>query len=140
VIRPKTARPSKADEATAYELATIRDLNTCQRCRRDCGSIARDHRVNRSQGGETVASNLQLLGLGCHSWATEHPQDATAEGWAAPGYAEPSVWPARRWLPSQYGLRLAWVTYDDAGGVTEITEGDRLVRMGLVQDMTEDAF
>jgi hypothetical protein len=43
-------------------------------------------------------------------------------------------------LPSQFGLRLAWVTYDDAGGVTEITEGDRLVRMGLVQDMTEQAF
>jgi hypothetical protein len=73
-------------------------------------------------------------------WATEHPMDATAEGWAAPGYAEPSEWPARRWLPSPFGLRLGWVLYDDAGGVTEITEGDRLVRMGLVQNLTEDPF
>jgi hypothetical protein len=140
VIKPKVPKPSNADETDAYELCTLRDLNVCQRCRRACGPIARDHRVNRSQGGETVVSNLQLLGLGCHSWATEHPQSAIAEGYAAPGYAEPSEWPARRWLPSPFGLRLAWVLYSDDGGITEIQEIERLVRMGLVQDMTEQAF
>jgi hypothetical protein len=140
MIRPKTPKPSKADETDAYELATLRDLDTCQRCRRDCGPTARDHRQNR-EAGNTVASNLQCLGLRCHIWKTEHPKDALADGWAVRRHSIPAEWPARRWLGSQVGgLRLAWVLYDDQGGIKEITEADRLVRMGLVQDMTEAAF
>ena len=130
MILPKVRKPTKAEEADAYELATLRDKDTCQRCRRDCGPTARDHRVNRSQGGRTVVSNLHVLGLDCHIWATEHPTDAQAEGWAAPGYAEPSEWPARRWMPV-YGdrLHLSWVLYSNDGEITVITEDDAALRM-----------
>jgi hypothetical protein len=134
MIGPKVPKPTAADERDAYELATLRDNDTCQRCRRNCGPSNRDHRVNRSQGGRTVVSNLQILGgtgtTGCHGWATAHPEDAQAEGWSAPSYAEPSEWPARRWLPGQVGLlRRAWVLYSDDGEVTEITEEDAMHRM-----------
>jgi hypothetical protein len=130
VIGPKLVKPSKADESTAYEIATLRDLDTCQRCRRNCGPVARDHRQNRMVGN-TVASNLQCLGLDCHIWKTEHPADALTEGWAVPRYADPAEWPARRWLPTEYGtLRLAWVLYGDDGRVTEINEREAMERMG----------
>ena len=131
VIGPKAAKPSRADEQTAYEIATLRDLNTCQRCRRDCGPIARDHRQNRMVGN-TVASNLQCLGLRCHQWKTEHPKDALAEGWAVPRYADPREWPARRWFKTEIGtLRLGWALLHDSGGVEEISEAEALERMGV---------
>lgn len=129
MIAPKTAKPSKADEADAYELATLRDANTCQRCLR-CGPPQRDHRKNRSQGGLTAASNLQVLGMPCHSWKGEHPKAALAEGYAVPSWGIPSEWPARRWLPTDRGtVREAWVLYTDAGDVVEISEAEALERM-----------
>lgn len=126
MIGPKTVRPSKADERDAYELVTLRDSDTCQRCRRAQGTN-RDHRKNRSQGGWTVASNLQLLcgtgTTGCHGWATQHPADAVTDGWAVPGWADPAEWPARRWMRTDHGMvRPAWVLYGDDGSVTEIPE------------------
>jgi hypothetical protein len=135
MIRPKyqdAPKPTRAQEQDAYELVGLRDGNTCQRCRRDCGPIARDHRKNRSQGGLTVPDNLQLLGLGCHQWKTEHPEQAITDGWGVPGWptAVPAEWPARRWVRTHVGARrLAWVTYDDYGGVTEITEKEARERM-----------
>lgn len=128
--------PTAAEEADAYEVATNRDGNTCQRCLRDCGPIARDHRKNRGQGGWTVPSDLQCLGLGCHTWKTEHPEEAVAEGWAVPGWprADWREWPARRWLKTERGtLRKSWVLYDDEGGWLEISETEareRMVSMG----------
>lgn len=130
MIAPKPQKPSRAEETTAYELVTLRDGNSCQRCRRDCGPIARDHRKNRSQGGLTVLSNLHLLGLRCHQWATEHPREAVDEGWAVPGYADPAEWPARRWVATSMGtLRLSWVLYSDDGGVDQITDEEARARM-----------
>lgn len=136
MILPKTAKPSKADETDAYEAATLRDDNTCQRCRRDCGRgfVSRDHRKNRSQGGLTVVSNLQCLGgtgnTGCHGWVTEHPRDALAEGWAVPSWADPAEWPARRYVRDRYGVvRLSWVLYKDDGTVIPITAEEALRRM-----------
>jgi hypothetical protein len=79
-----------------------------------------------------VLSNLQLLGLACHTFKTEHPSEAVADGWAIPGWpaADPHEWPGRRWLRTAYGTRrLAWVLYDDDGGVTEITEEEARERM-----------
>lgn len=107
------AAQERADKA-AYWAVTLRDNDTCQRCLRDCGPIARDHRVNRSQGGTTTVANMHLLGLTCHIWATEHPVQAILDGWAAPGFADPTEWPARRWLPTRSGtVRLCWVLMDD---------------------------
>ena len=135
MIKPKydlPPVPTAAQERDAYELVTLRDGNTCQRCRRDCGPVARDHRKNRSQGGMTVLSNLQLLGLGCHTFKTEHPAEAIAEGFGVPGWptADPAEWPARRWVRTPYGTyRSAWVLYADDGSVTEITEEEARERM-----------
>ncbi|MCI2959528.1 HNH endonuclease [Agromyces atrinae] len=129
MIAPKVPKPTAADERDAYELVTLRDDNTCQRCRRGCGPIARDHRQNR-QSGNTVVSNLQCLGLECHIWKTEHPRDALREGFAVPRYAVPSEWPARRWVRTDLGtLRRAWVLYGDAGEIAEISETEAYDRM-----------
>jgi len=132
MIGPKTPKPTPAEERDPYEVATNRDADMCQRCRRNCGPTARDHRKNRSQGGWTVPSNLQVLGLGCHTWKTENPEDAISDGWAVPGWptADWREWPARRWVPMVYGLRLGWVIYDDTGSWTEITEAEAHERMG----------
>src|SRR5690606_40618483 len=120
-IGPKTVKPTPREEREAYELATLRDRDTCQRCRRNCGQgfTSRDHRKGRGVGGLTVVSNLRVLGgtgtLGCHGWKTANPAAALEEGWAVPGYATPAEWPARRWLRGEHGIvRLAWVLYDDA--------------------------
>lgn len=130
MITPKLAKPTKADEADAYELATLRDHDTCQRCRRDCGPSARDHRQNR-RAGNTRSSNLQCLGLACHIWKTEHPRLALEEGWAVPSWGDPAEWPARRWIRTELGTqRLSWVLYDDLGYWVEISEGDAFERMG----------
>jgi len=138
-IRPKyetAPQPSKADEADAYELVTLRDGDRCQRCLRNCGwgVTSRDHRKDRSLGGLTVVSNLQVLGgtgtTGCHGWKSAHPAEAIAEGWAVPGYADPAEWPARRRVRGQYGIYIdIWVLYDDGGGVREITEEEARERM-----------
>lgn len=135
MIGPKyerAAKPTRLQEATAYELVTLRDLNVCQRCLRNCGPIARDHRKNRSAGGRTAASNLQLLGLLCHQWKTEHPHEAVAEGWGVPGWpaAHPIEWPAARWVKSGTGTRRkAWVLYDDDGSIREISDDQARQRM-----------
>lgn len=138
-IRPKyeaQPNPTRSEETTAYELVTLRDLDTCQRCRRNCGwgVTSRDHRKDRSVGGLTVVSNLQVLGgtgtTGCHGWKCAHPRDAVFEGWAVPSWADPHEWPARRWVSDEFGrLRLAWVLYDDLGGFREISEREARERM-----------
>lgn len=129
-ITQRIPKQTKREESIAYEIATYRDLNSCQKCRRNCGPIARDHRKNRSQGGRTVASNLQCLGLGCHTWKSEHPEDAIAEGWAVPGWADPALWPARRYIRSGYGtLSAVWVLYDDLGRFDRITDQEAAALM-----------
>lgn len=131
VIGPKAPTQTRLEEQAAYELATLRDGDVCQRCHRDCGPTARDHRKNRSQGGMTLASNLQVLGLGCHQWKSEHPLAAIRAGWAVPSWADPAEWPARRWVRTRYGtMRQAWVLYDMDGEWLEISVAEALQRMG----------
>jgi hypothetical protein len=130
VIEPKVTPTTAADEKRAYQVATIRDDDTSQRCLRNCGPTARDHRQNR-EPGNTVPSNLQVLGLRCHQWKTEHPKAAVAAGWSVPRHTalEPREWPARRWLPAPFGMvRLAWVLLDDSGGWIEIDEVEATFR------------
>ena len=119
-------------EQIAYETATLRDNNTCQKCLRLGAPTQRDHRKNRSQGGPTTTSNLQLLCVFCHDWKTSNPKRAIAEGWACPGWADPLWWPARRWLPTQLGTkRAAWVIHDDNGDFVEITAAEARAVMGM---------
>lgn len=130
MIGPKAERISEKATQLAYDIATARDRNTCQRCLRYCGPTARDHRQNRMTGN-TVASNLQVLGLACHLWKTEHPHHALADGWAVLRHTDmtPAEWPARRWFVTPYGTkRLGWVLYDDVGGFIEITDQEAQFR------------
>jgi hypothetical protein len=130
MIGPKLAMPTAREEREAYELVTLRDADTCQRCRRSCGPIARDHRRNRSQGGWTVVGNLQCLGLECHTWKTEHPAEANDEGWGCPSWVHWREWPARRWVSdADGGLVLAWVLYDDEGSWAVISDEDARYRI-----------
>lgn len=130
MIGPQTPRQSRTEERDAYDVVTLRDKGTCQRCRRPGRLVERDHRQNRD-GRNTVPSNLQLLcgplspGGGCHLWKTEHPREAVAEGWAVPRHTllTPAEWPARRWLSTETGtLSLRWVLYDDVGGWEPISD------------------
>ncbi|WP_284761552.1 HNH endonuclease signature motif containing protein [Curtobacterium sp. MEB011] len=130
MIGPKTAKPTAAEEKQAYAIAAGRDDLTCQRCLGWCGAPQQDHRQNR-QPGNTVASNLQTLGLVCHQWKTEHPADALADGWAVPRWADPREWPARRWFRNTNGVtvRKGWCLYTNTGAVLEITEEEARQRM-----------
>ena len=135
-ILPKTKRPTAREERDAYELATDRDNDTCQRCLRDCGMgvTSRDHRKGRGVGGLTTVANLQVLGgtgtTGCHGWATTHPKEALEDGWAVPSWADPLVWPARRWyLDNHNALKVRWCLYDNKGGVHWITDEEAARRM-----------
>lgn len=128
-------KPTTAEQERAYAIATERDRSMCQRCLRHCGRANRDHRKDRSLGGLTVASNLQILGgsgtTGCHGWKTSHPAKALEEGWLVPSWKEPHEWPARRFIATAYGtVRPAWVLYDDVGGWEEIDTLDAFDRMG----------
>lgn len=123
MIGPKTRKPTPTEEKQAYAISAGRDDLTCQRCLRWCGAPQQDHRQNR-QPGNTVASNLQTLGLMCHQWKSEHPADALAEGWAVPRWADPARWPARRYFrnPLTNTVRKGWCLYDNDGGVLELTD------------------
>lgn len=134
MIGPRASRETQADKRAAYAVATARDEETCQRCLRAPGSN-RDHRLNRSQGGLTVPSNLQLLcgsgTTGCHGWRTENLRAALEDGWRVPAGQDPKEWPARRWLRTKVGtLHAAWVLYDDSGGWREISAEEARRRMG----------
>jgi hypothetical protein len=136
MIGPKVLKPSKAEEARAYDLATFRDHGVCVRCRRvhPVWGVNRDHRKGRGVGGLTVVENLQVLcgsgTTGCHGWRTTHPTDALNEGFAVPGWADPAEWPARRWEPTEFGtVRLVWVLYLPDGTYEEITEAEAMERM-----------
>lgn len=127
MIRPKTPKPTKAQGREAYEIVTARDEGRCQKCQR-IGQVTRDHRLNRSQGGRTTPANLQLLcgsgTTGCHGEVTHDLDMALREGWRVPAWADPLRWPARRWFRNDFvfTFREGWALYDDAGGVTEITD------------------
>lgn len=123
MIGQKRQKPTRAQEAESYELVTLRDQNACQMCLGDCGPVARDHRQNRSQGGLTVVENLQLLGLACHEWKTNHGRQAAREGWGVPGWADPAEYPARRFVDGAW----VWVLYVPVEGYDEHPKGYKVI-------------
>ena len=49
MITPKAEQQTARDEREAYELANLRDRETCVRCRRQ-GEVQRDHRIVALRG------------------------------------------------------------------------------------------
>lgn len=136
MIRPKVVKPSAAEESRAYDAATFRDHGVCVRCRRidPVWGVSRDHRKGRGVGGLTVVENLQLLcgtgTTGCHGWKSTNPEKAFDAGYSVPGWADPLIWPARRWEPTDFGIvREVWVLYRHDGTYDVITEANAMERM-----------
>lgn len=128
MIGPKADPIPKRDEQIAYELATLRDGETCVVCRKS-EWIERDHRKNRSQGGQTTVENIQLLCHSHHLWKTEHPKEAIEKGLAVPGWADPAGYPGQRWFKTDNGhWVLSWCTYNKDGTVTSISNREALER------------
>jgi hypothetical protein len=132
MIGPKTPQPTAREENEAYELATLRDGNTCVRCRRGT-DVTRDHRKGRGVGGKTVVENLQLLcgtgTTGCHGWKTTHPAEAIEDGYTVPGWADPAEYPGKRWMRTSNNVLIAtWCLYNPDGTITSISDREAAER------------
>lgn len=147
MIRPKydaPPKPTAREEHEAYELVQLRDMGRCCRCGRADAffGVSMDHRKNRSVGGLTLASNLQMLcgtgTTGCHGAKGERPRAATLAGFAVPGHADPLEFPAMRLIIVRTQQVLWPVLYDNAGGFTEISRrefSDRLEAAGILPEL-----
>jgi hypothetical protein len=137
MIEPKMHRRlSRADESTGRELVMLRDAGVCVRCHRvdPVFGVNHDHRKNRSQGGDWAPSNGQLLcgsgTTGCHGFVTTNPKAAMDEGLSVPSWADPLIWPGRRWVRDGMGVtRPIWCLYRDDGTWDQITDDNAMERM-----------
>lgn len=102
-------------EAADWQL-TARANGCCERCGHtlDRAFTERHHRQRRRDGGDRLANLLLLCstgtglnGIGCHQWITEHPTEATEQGWIVPVWDDPATTPVR--LPDG---RL-WLLHDN---------------------------
>jgi hypothetical protein len=85
--RRATARRRGApqEDAAWWEEATLlllaRSGHRCERCGQPLnGNLERHHRIRRRDGGDRL-SNLLALHSRCHTYITEHPEEAKANGW-----------------------------------------------------------
>lgn len=89
-IRAKRATPRRRaapqEDGVWWELVATPALVTrchgrCERCGQPlAGSMERHHRIRRRDGGDRL-SNLLALHPRCHTYITEHPDEAKANGW-----------------------------------------------------------
>jgi hypothetical protein len=83
----------------------------CERCDQPLtrSDFERHHRMRRRDGGDRL-SNLLALHSSCHAYITEHPAEATANGWIVPVVSDdPATMPVRirgaLWTLDDYGLK-----------------------------------
>lgn len=80
---------STGPKRSVADLVRTRDAGVCRRC----GHLAtnKQHRIGRGMGGtnrtdvNSAAALVLMCGsgtTGCHGWATTHPDEAYATGWA----------------------------------------------------------
>lgn len=88
----------------------------CEKCGK-AGANNAHHRVNASQRGRSILSNLLLLcgsgTTGCHGWVTNHPELARQGGWSVRSYMTP-----RTVVVSLFGGRRVYLT--DGGDYLEV--------------------
>ena len=118
-IRPKRATPRRRDSpqgdadwwAWANPLLLTRCRGRCDRCGEVLHAMERHHRQRRQVGGDRL-SNLLALHPWCHTYITEHPTEAMANGWIVSSHApDPATVPVRL----SVGGGLLWLL-DDKGG------------------------
>lgn len=110
VIETKRAKVTPA-ERHARKVLAGRSYGRCELDPRDQATEAH-HRLNRSQGGRWCPANLMHLCTRHHSWITEHPNAAAAQGWTIHSRRDPATVPV--WL---YGHEFVFLAAD--GGITE---------------------
>lgn len=96
----------------ATQMLAFRSGERCEHCGRDLnGRVERHHRMRRRDGGDRLSNLLFLLPV-CHTWITEHPAEAVANGWIveANGTLDPAE------VPVRIGLNGALFLLDDHGG------------------------
>ncbi len=114
-VRPKRATPRRrtaprwtAEQwSAATQVLLARDHGRCP----VCGGLITDraerhHRQRRAVGGDRYA-NLTLLHSRCHSWTTEHPQDARDRGLIVSAYDDPGL------VPLTFHGGATWLLADD---------------------------
>lgn len=61
----------------------LAEVPTCQRCKSRRSSEVHEIK-SRARGGSILdENNLAILCHDCHRWITEHPAEATNQGWLA---------------------------------------------------------
>jgi len=98
------------NEAACRKIVSARSGGVCECCGQE-PATEKDHRENRSQGGEWSPPNIVDLGTLCHRWKTVNPKAATPGGW----HVVPSVaYPPER-VPIMHHL-YGRVYLDEVGG------------------------
>lgn len=117
-IRAKRATPRRRaapqEDRSWWDAATVTLLarchGRCERCNQPLdGNLERHHRIRRRDGGDRL-SNLLALHSRCHTYITEHPEEAKANGWIVSALSgiDPTEAPVR--IDGQL-----WVLRDDGG-------------------------
>jgi hypothetical protein len=107
-------------EHRARRRTAERSNGVCERCDQS-RAVEWQHRVRRSQGGAWCPSNGVHLCTRCHSWVTQHPEQARAEGgWHLRRTDDPATYPARL---AMHG----WVLLRADGSVESCAAPDRSV-------------
>lgn len=115
-IRAKRATPRRRaapqHDEQWWAWATVELLRRChglcERCGQPLGgNLERHHRMRRRDGGDRL-SNLLALHSRCHTYITEHPEEARANGWIVSALSTAA--------PDEVPVRIAgllWLLRDD---------------------------
>lgn len=89
-MRRLARKPMRKDDRAAV---VTRAGGKCERCRAritaDTGHL--HHRKLRVRGGDDNPQNCVFLCAPCHTWAHEHPAEATATGWMVASWDDPAT-------------------------------------------------
>lgn len=123
-IKPRRSTPRRrlaprwtlSDWDAANLALQRRSGGRCEHCGAQLqGRVERHHRQRREVGGDRLA-NVVYLRPECHQWITEHPEEATRQGWIVSSYhPDPAA------APMLHG-GIDWVLLDD-DGTTQRAQG-----------------
>lgn len=82
-LRPRSPKRAAVyrEQRAPLVAALLAERPLCERCRRARSTDVHEVKTRARGGSITDPSNLACLCRPCHSWVTEHPAAAHAEGW-----------------------------------------------------------